>query len=68
MFLKELRGFAMSQLKTIMLIDEAMKAEARERCADRDALLRLLEQEIGELNEVIRRLTLRIEILEGGTE
>ena len=56
----------MAQAKTVLLIDEAMKREAHERCADRDAMLKLLEQEINELHESIGKLTLRIEIMERG--
>ena len=56
----------MAQAKTILLIDEAMKAEARERLADRDALIQLLEQEINELRQTLEQLTLRLEILEAG--
>ena len=56
----------MAQAKTVLLIDEAMKRDAAERCADRDAMVRLLEQEINELHENIGRLTSRIEIMEGG--
>ena len=56
----------MAQAKTVLLIDEAMKREARERCADRDAMIKLLEQEIDELHASIRKLTLRIEIMERG--
>ena len=56
----------MAQAKTILLIDAAMKAEARERLADRDALIKLLEQEINELRQTLEQLTLRLEILEAG--
>jgi hypothetical protein len=56
----------MSQGKTILLIDEAMRAEARERRADRVAMIKAMEDEIRELHGVIEKLTLRVDILEAG--
>lgn len=56
----------MAQAKIILLIDEAMRTEARERMADRHALIALLEQELNELHESMAKLVLRLEIMEAG--
>ena len=54
----------MSNAKTILIVDEAVKAESRERVADRTVLIKLVENELNQLHELVERLTERV--LEAG--
>jgi hypothetical protein len=58
--LPELRGLVMSGAK----IDAAIKAEAAEREADREAILHVVEDEIVKLHEIIDLLARRVTDLE----
>ena len=56
----------MSNTKTILIVDEAVKAESRERVADRTVLIQLVENELNQLHELVERLTERVKVLEAG--
>ena len=45
-------------------IDAAIKAEAAERAADRDAMLQVMEAELDKLYEIIQQLAQRVTDLE----